>query len=89
MLTDAQVAVFARLVTGLESKEEGEVCWKDIQFRGIGRFAKNCTAEEERQFGFCFKKCAEGSAGEGPLCFSECNDPFGVSVGALCKWMMY
>ena len=85
VLNEAQVAVFAELGKELRNNGNAEVCWKDIQFRGVGRFAKNCTTDEERQFGFCFKRCAQGMTGEGPVCFSECSDPFGVSVGALCK----
>ncbi|CAK9038197.1 Uncharacterized protein SCF082_LOCUS22510 [Durusdinium trenchii] len=58
-------------------------CWKRVAFRGMGHL-KNCTADEERQMGVCYKKCGDGSVGEGPFCFSECPADLNLSAGAIC-----
>mmetsp|Transcript_12366 Transcript_12366/g.18539 ORF Transcript_12366/g.18539 Transcript_12366/m.18539 type:complete len:177 (-) Transcript_12366:85-615(-) len=77
---------FQRLVDDarVEAKDNG-ACWKNIEYRGMGSLRKNCTNDEERQAGFCFKKCPDGAAeGFGPICLEPCPSNYEISAGALC-----
>jgi len=59
-------------------------CWKRVEYRGFGHLG-NCTLDEERQMGFCYKTCATVDAiGEGPVCFDPCPSGYNINAGAIC-----
>mmetsp|Transcript_1275 Transcript_1275/g.1626 ORF Transcript_1275/g.1626 Transcript_1275/m.1626 type:complete len:249 (-) Transcript_1275:232-978(-) len=66
------------------SGAEDGACWKDLHYRGVGRFSSNCTKDEEKEMGFCFPECPAGQSGAGPFCLNKCVAPYYVSEGALC-----
>jgi hypothetical protein len=69
-------------VAALAGVERG-VCLKHVSARGVGKVARDCAADEERQLGVCYPRCAAGEDGVGPLCWASCAVP-SVSMGPLC-----
>ena len=59
------------------------VCVAPHHVRGVGHFAKECAADEEKQGGICYKRCAAGETGFGPVCLSSCKSP-DVTMGVFC-----
>mmetsp|Transcript_956 Transcript_956/g.1170 ORF Transcript_956/g.1170 Transcript_956/m.1170 type:complete len:249 (-) Transcript_956:1058-1804(-) len=87
-----QVALYRKLASDIQVgmdfqplANEG-VCWKDVDFRGVGRVSRkeNCTASEEWQFGLCYKKCPSGTSGTGPLCLRDCTEKYPFSEAFIC-----
>jgi len=60
------------------------VCYKEFHTRGIGRFEKNCTKDEEKSGLMCYPKCPAGAVGEGPICLFNCPESYPISDGPIC-----
>jgi len=68
---------------GLE--DNSTACWKNVHYRGIGKFHEDCTGDDvEESMGLCYPKCGEHSTGHGPFCWDNCPGEFDVELGAMC-----
>jgi len=65
----------------------GISCAKDSYGRGWGKPLK-CKVDEESSAGLCYKNCASGFKGSGPVCWGSCPEHAphlcGGRTGVLC-----
>lgn len=66
-----------------QSGDENDMCWRRSFGRGAGSVPKDCAANEEKDGGLCYAKCAPGMKGVGPVCWSDCPAGF-RDDGAFC-----
>jgi hypothetical protein len=67
----------------LDGALAGGICLKHAHARGVGHLG-NCTEEEEKQAGICYKRCEAGQDGVGPVCWQQCAAPEPISFGPIC-----
>jgi len=52
--------------------DEGQLCWKKTYGRGVGTVPGQCSSTQDKDAGLCYKKCPDGYAGVGPVCWQSC-----------------
>ncbi|PSC67508.1 Arabinogalactan endo-1,4-beta-galactosidase isoform A [Micractinium conductrix] len=59
--------------------------WRQIEDRGVGYIPNRCTDSEFPDYdaGLCYKRCAPGYDGVGPICWSQCPQGY-ISCGTFC-----
>lgn len=68
---------------GCACRVDARVVAKRWYGRGVGTSAE-CSASLEADSGLCYRGCADGFFGVGPVCWAECASERPVSCGAGC-----
>src|SRR5271170_7621512 len=75
----------AFLSLAAQSASAGEdFYWKDSYTRGVGTIPPEaCGAGQENDAGLCYKKCAAGYHGIGPVCWNDKQESYGRGAGTI------
>lgn len=60
-----------------------KMCWMGSYGRGVGTIPNQCNSGMELRDGLCYKPCAQGYTGVGPVCWQSCPAGF-RDDGAFC-----
>ena len=66
------------------TKDDGAFCRKDSYGRGVGASRLGCAPGMENNAALCYKPCAAGQRGLGPVCWSECSGATPFRCGLFC-----
>jgi hypothetical protein len=70
--------------TGIKGmKDIGISCEKSTYDRGVGSIP-DCGSDQVKDAGLCYKRCDNGYAGVGPVCWGSCPEKMPVNCGAMC-----
>lgn len=70
--------------TGIKGmKDIGISCEKSTYDRGVGTIP-DCGSDQVKDAGLCYKRCNDGFAGVGPVCWGSCPEKMPVNCGAMC-----